>query len=443
MIQDPTLHIVHCIDTEGPLDESLEGTFERLRDIFGISLSATQENLNKLQNRQIDLGELESEVIKVISPKMLDYNNSWEKMCLMLEDALSLDFRNQMHDDQGRGWVYNWHILDHVGYQNNPRKKILGYGKIFRLYRDLLHKTNSCNDEINWHFHPLSFYREPLQCATSYINSYDVLIQILCRRIIDDKWFPAVNRPGFNSARPDSHAFLEQWIPYDYANQSYEESQNGQPDLADGRFGDWRRAPHSWAGYRPSHDDYQVQGQCRRWIFRCLNVGARIKSLSKIHVEQAFDEASQKGSAILAFTDHDYRDLRPDVDYVRELLSEVKCRYPKVSIRFSGAGEAARTHIQHITGITPKKLRLSVELTENKLEVRVLEGELFGPQPFLAIKSLDGQYFHDNLDLQEPKSAWSYVFDRQNIPIDQIMTIGVASASPSGESTVFIKQLSS
>lgn len=442
MTQGSILHIVHCIDTEGPLDESLENTFERLRDIFGISLPATRENLKKLQNRQIDLGGLEDEVLKIISPSMLDYNNSWEKIREMLEEALSPYFRNRMKDDRGQGWIYNWHIMDHVGYRDNPRNKALGYGEILHFYKDILDETNSCNDEINWHFHPLSFFRDPLQCATSYVNSYDVLIQILCRRIIEDRWFPVVNRPGFNSTRPDSHAFLEQWIPYDFANQSYEESQEGQPDLADGRFGDWRRAPLSWAGYQPSHDDYQLPGQCRRWIFRCLNVGCRTRPLLKKHVQQAFEEAAQKGSAIFAFTNHDYRDLRPHVNYVRELLSEVKLNYPHVKIQFSGAGEAAKTHVQQMTGITPDKLEMSVELVNNTLQVRILKGELFGPQPFLAIKSLDGQYFHDNLDLQEPKLSWSYVFDNQSIPIDQIMTIGISGASKSGDPIVLIKQLS-
>ena len=29
-----TVHVVHCIDTEGPLHESVEATFERLKRIF-------------------------------------------------------------------------------------------------------------------------------------------------------------------------------------------------------------------------------------------------------------------------------------------------------------------------------------------------------------------------------------------------------------------------
>ena len=32
------VYVVHCVDTEGPLHESVEATFERLKAIFGIDL---------------------------------------------------------------------------------------------------------------------------------------------------------------------------------------------------------------------------------------------------------------------------------------------------------------------------------------------------------------------------------------------------------------------
>lgn len=32
-------------------------------------------------------------------------------------------------------------------------------------------------------------------------------------------------------------------VPFDYSNQGMEENNSGQKDLANGRYGDWRRAP--------------------------------------------------------------------------------------------------------------------------------------------------------------------------------------------------------
>ena len=42
-------------------------------------------------------------------------------------------------------------------------------------------------------------------------------------RIIDNKWFPVANRAGFHIERPDSHYFLEQYIPFDLSNTNKNE----------------------------------------------------------------------------------------------------------------------------------------------------------------------------------------------------------------------------
>jgi hypothetical protein len=424
----PILHIVHCIDTEGPLYEDIQATFERLDSIFGIKMEASPENLRKLQKKKIYLEGLEDAVAKCFAPELLKYNTNWAEISDMLDEALSSDFRSRMLDDFGNGWVYSWHCMDHIGYNENPRHKDAGYGNVFRYYKSKLALTESSADEINWHFHPLSLARKPTQAATSYLNSYDVLLPIICRRILDDQWFPVVNRPGFHAERPDSHAFMEQWLPFDYANQFVEEKED-QPDVSDGRFGDWRRAPKTWRGYHPSHDDYQVEGNCRRIIFRCLNLGTRLRSLTTEHFHEAFKEAKENGSAVLAFADHDYRDIRTDVATFRAMLLKVKNQYPEVKIKFSGAEAAALA----ISGnYFQPKLVLTTELIGNKFFVKLQEGELFGPQPFLAIKLKSGQYFHDNMDMIEPGKVWAYVLDEQTFKVEALEKIGVGSAGRFG-----------
>ena len=52
----PLLHIVHCIDTEGPLKETLKDTFSRINKIYKTKLKPTKSNLVKIQNRKINLG---------------------------------------------------------------------------------------------------------------------------------------------------------------------------------------------------------------------------------------------------------------------------------------------------------------------------------------------------------------------------------------------------
>ena len=423
-----TLHIVHCIDTEGPLKETLEATFGRIESVFGLRLEPTRETLSKLQKKEMDLGGVEDAVARMIAPELLAYNSSWNSISSMLKDAMSEKFRRQLVDDFGNGWAYSWHCIDHMYYAQNPRHKEVGYGRVFRFYRNILKELECHHDELNWHFHPVSLTGHSLHAATSYTNSYTTLNEILCRRIIEDNWFPVVNRPGFHSERPDSHAFLEQWIPFDYANQVHEEEDN-QPDCAGGRFGDWRRAPKTWYGYQPSHDDHQQTGNCHRRIFRCLNVGTRLRSLRLNHVREAFNDARNYGKAILAFADHDYRDIRPDVNAVREMLAHVRSEFPEVQIQFSGAEKAARDLLGKSLEPAPQ---LSISLINNRIIIKLERGTIFGPQPYLVLKDRMGKLYHDNLDIQEPGSLWTYVLDEQTLKPDQLAVAAVGAAGKFG-----------
>jgi len=425
MNKKPIIHIVHCIDTEGPLDEDIIATFGRLKSLFGIDLPATQENLFAIQNKSINFHGQEDAIAKCFNPLLLKYNKNWDEISKMLDTVMSPFFRNEMLDDFGSGWVYSWHCMDHVGLFDNPRHKDYGYGNIFRFYKNKILETGSDQDELNWHFHPLSLSRNPLHAATSYTNNFDILIQILCRRILEDDWFPTVNRPGFHSERPDSHLFLEQWIPFDYANQ-FIESSIDQPDSVDGRFGDWGRAPKTWRGYNPDHFDYQLSGNCRRRIFRCLNIGTRFRSLESSHLEEAYIEAEKFGSSIVAFADHDYRNISLDVERMRELIKGLKKNHPDVLIKFSGAKSAAQQILQYDED---SDFQFKIELTGKKLWVSETSGNLFGPQPFLAIKDRSGKFHHDNFDTILPCHKWCYVFDDQTIKLENVDIIGVGSAS--------------
>jgi len=203
--------------------------------------------------------------------------------------------------------------------------------------------------------------------------------------------------------------------------------------MGDNRFGDWSRASSSWRGYHPSHDDYQEIGSCKRMIFRCLNVGTRFRNLTTDHVHDAFLEARSTGGAILSFADHDYRDIRSDVAFVRAMLRAIKKQYPDVMVKYAGAEEAAMSLLGYSEQLPPK---LKLELRDNRFLVEVISGNIFGPQPFLAILTNEGRYYHDNFDIVEPRRKWTYVLDDQTIPVQNLSKIGVGTAGRQGKSYV-------
>src|SRR3989304_7495467 len=119
--KEKIVYIIHSVDTEGPLYEPLEATFDRLYDLFGIKFEPTRENLKKLQNKEIDFGVNTNIIAEVFNTHSLQYNDTWDKIDNMLINVMGSQFRNEVLDSFGSGWIYNWHCVDHVGYMYNPR----------------------------------------------------------------------------------------------------------------------------------------------------------------------------------------------------------------------------------------------------------------------------------------------------------------------------------
>ncbi len=431
------VYVVHCVDTEGPLYESLPASFARLKEITGIEVPATAANLAAIRDRGLDLGGKEDLAAMVLSEDLLAYNDTWDKIDAMLSELLTAEFRSRYADPSGAPWTFSWFVVDHLDFAENPRRRDLGYHNVFDHYRERLASSGSDRDELNWHFHPMTTYREAHRCANSVLRTPHIW-EVLSRRIIDRTWFPAAFRAGCHTERPDLHWFLEQWIPFDYSNQAMPatERDEAQLDLAAGRFGDWRRAPDAWGPYHPHPDDHQVPGQCNRWILRCLNVGTRVRVLTAEEVDRAFVRAEQGEATVLALTDHDFRDVRKDVRVAYELIVAAARKHPRVEWRHEGAMRAAR----RVLGLDrAKPIDMDVRFTRRggslRLEVET-DVATFGPQPYLAVRTRDRRYLSDNFDLQEPRRRWSYVFDEQTILPDSIDAVGVAATGPDGSTCV-------
>jgi len=430
---DKVVYVVHSIDTEGPLYESLDATFERLEKHFGITLSPSGETLRKIQNAELDLGGKEQQIAKAFAPELLDYIDNYGKLERMLEKIGSEEFRNKLPDSYGGGWVYNWHCVDHIGYDINPRKKDIGYHNIFDYYKEFIRETDA-PDKIHWHFHPTHHRKISHLNVNTYLRD-NKIFEIIARRIIERDWFPSVNRAGYHTERPDSHWFLEQWMPFDLSNQAFR-GEDEQLDLSGGRFGDWRRAPDDWSIYQPDHDDYQIPGNCRRYIGRCLNVGTRMRCINEKEVRKAFHYAKNNGAAIMGFTNHDSRDMAPDVNLVRDLIKSVKPDFPDVKFKYCDVREAFNRAIFDEFTIPEKNLLhgdLENTSIDGQLKLTVeATADTFGPQPFLAVETADGKFHHDNFDFQTPFRKWTYIFDEHTFPVDSVRQIGVASNDKRG-----------
>ena len=430
------VYVVHCIDTEGPLNEKLDATFERIYEHTGVKLEVSTKNLELVQSGLIDLKGKEAFAQKAFSKQLLDYMNNWDKLDEMLNTVQSNSFRNKFKDSVGRGWIYNWFCLDNVDWLENPRERTIGHHAIYDRYHERLKLAENHKDSIQFHFHPRNFNNHAHLVGTHWLNNGNHIYQILSRKIIDRMWFPSVNRPGFHVTRSDSNWFLEQFIPFDYANQALNEADQKKQTLLDYRFGDWRSAPYSSTPYHPSHDDYKKEGDCRRWVARCMNIGTRHSLLSEDDVLMAFETANKGLPSILAFTNHDFRDMEPDILSVQRMLKKVSDLYPEVSFIYSNASNAFREALD-LKIEKPCSLDIQFKSINNVPYIEVeADIKTFGPQHYLALKTKDGNYYHDNFLIEENHRKWIYFFDEHTLELKDIESIGIATNNKCGFTSV-------
>ena len=428
---------MHCVDTEGPLVETLEATFERLSGMYGIDLSPDRETLRKLQNREVDVGSAETAaaVATTFAPENLAYMEDWGQLDAMLDRFDAEPARLRVPDSDGGGWVANWHCVAHHGFDpaRNPRHRHYGVHTVFDHYQART-AAGRWGDAVHWHFHPVAPSRQANHSATAYFQSPEIF-EIIGRRIVERGWFPCVNRPGFHSERPDSHWFLEQWMPFDYANCNVD-AEALQADQAHGRFGDWRRAPDDWVVYRPSHDDHQIPGNCRRAVARCLYLGGRFHRLTQTEVDKAFLRARAEPT-ILSFCNHDYRDLIADMATMQDMLADSARRHPDVHWRFAEAAEAMRAVLSLNAAAPHARIDLTLAPVGPGAHLLTVRSDRppFGPQPWLAYATRDGRIRHDNLDIGA-ENIWHFTFDDQTARHEDLSAVGVAMNTAEGRTTV-------
>ncbi len=87
---------------------------------------------------------------------------------------------------------------------------------------------------------------------------------------------------------------------------------------------------------------------------------------------------------------------------------------------------------------TPCRLALTLEELDGLRHVLRISSDVptFGPQPWLALKTVTGTYHHDNLDMDEPFKRWQYVLDEETFPLRALETIGIAANNAFGIGTV-------
>ena len=164
---------------------------------------------------------------------------------------------------------------------------------------------------------------------------------------------------------------------------------------------------------------------------------ARTRQITQEDVNKAFQKAAEGNSTILAFTDHDYKDMEFEIDRVMGMIALAHKDNPKVRYEYCNAIEAMRKALN----LSYSDFCLEVDITKKEGRERLtvtVDHNIFGPQPFLSLKTKDGRYIWENFDVSVPKRQWTYTFDSNTIDLHDIDTIGVAANNSYGIAKVVL-----
>jgi hypothetical protein len=111
--------------------------------------------------------------------------------------------------------------------------------------------------------------------------------------------------------------------------------------------------------------------------------------------------------------------------------------FPQVPFFYSDALAAMRSALE-LPVQPPCELECRLERVGDSAAVLTVSSmtPTFGPQPWLALKTVNGKYHFDNFDIDVPFHRWQYVFDQETFALSGLSVIGIAANNAQGSTTV-------
>ena len=123
-------------------------------------------------------------------------------------------------------------------------------------------------------------------------------------------------------------------------------------------------------------------------------------------------------------------------------MVDAHLKFPEVKFKFCEAREAFLAVAYEEVPALPLELEVKLHRESNRkvavLTIDTVQGEVFGPQPFLAIKTASQRFIHDNLDCSVDLRSWRYVFDVESILPEDLAAVGVGATDRYGNTFVKI-----
>jgi len=374
---------------------------------------------------------------------------TWDKIHNQLEIINSEKFRKKFK----KPLVLNWFITDWTGWsKENPYGRDLGFNKIYANI--LKHKPNRFGDGVYWHYHhPFSdgSWRNG-GWNSDWLNNNEYEKQ-LTFWLIERKDVPLFYRAGGTIETNEQSSWLEKFIPFDFSSRAkgpfwnykfkltlyYLKNKGIVPGITNffkfllfnecksNPLWNWNSAPDTWEPYNPSKKNYQLKGEMKRTIFRCLDIKSSSTNISDIEIQKAIARVNAGKDTIISVFSHDYYNLIEDMDYFFSKLNKQLIRYPNIDWGFSNCESAVR----NVLNLKKIKPFLQSEIRKNKIELRFKES--FGDYPIVCIKSGADYSKLDNYKEVKRGNIKIRTYETKNLKADKI---GIALIDNSGNKLI-------
>lgn len=312
-----------------------------------------------------------------------DMIDSWDSLSLVVQ-KLTGELRESLRDSFGNPLVINWFMLDWTGYSKNDKEfQRRGHDANLHAVWDFYRKgflsdenLKKTKDGLYWHYH-----HPPLDGSWGWNKNWNDskwYEYILGKLILNHNYFPSVYRAGKYVETNENSHWLEDWIPFDYSSISPVKRE----------FCDWSEATTSWSPYHPSVENYQIEGNMKRWIARSLPVAAKGGSgtLDPLEIEKAFDQVLKGEKAIFSFHTHDYyKSILEEFSTAHKLIERIS-KEKGVSFKYSNCLEALRDY----ENLELPQLEVQVQKKDHNIDI-VFNHVIFCKKPFIVSENEKGE----------------------------------------------------
>jgi len=310
-----------------------------------------------------------------------------------ISEVMNSSLRYSHNDSYGNPFKVTWFIENDHAYDEgiNDSDPWVIFENMTTNFGD---NISTYGDQLAWHMHVWD-WTDPDEDSTYHWNQITQFTDIeqtwaekaLAQVLIERDFFPSTFRTGWVWMDNNLSSWLEKWIPFDYSNRF-----NGvATDTTEPIAGNYNWSKAQWQTmYYPNSSNYQYRGDMERIIMGNIDTIAAV-----------VDRAKKRDTIYFYEAGHTLQDISGNIDSELTTL-ESEASAAGINYEYVTAEEA----INRLTNINCTQPNLTIVDDGTTITI-TSDKNIFGSQPFAAIKHANGSYERVNLTATGTNN-WTY-----------------------------------